>query len=240
MLSRTLSLLATSALLGCGLDPAGDDDDALAQQASATPNLDAGLPGPDSQIARDAGSDAGPAPITPPNAPFSAQVQSTGTGCATGVSTSLNADGETFEVGFPAYAAQVEDGQRTHFRDCNLTLKLRGAAPFSYAVTAFQYDGYATLEPNVRGFVTANDYTRGTPVPSAAAERRTDLTGPVDRAFSLVRVVEPIDRVWSPCGLDRYLQVGTRVGLQKTQSAGAGNVRLQAVKVRLAWRPCGS
>jgi hypothetical protein len=184
-----------------------------------------------------------------PNKPFFAEVTANGTGCPRGTwETAISPDGETFTTTFSAYEVEVEDGKRTSFKDCNLTIKLRSPSGISYAVSDFFYQGYAFLENGVRGFQTANYYFQGNPIPSVDKEKRTDLTGPVDRSYLFQDTVRTADVVWSPCGLDRNLQVVTRLGLQKSQNKGAGYINLSAVDgkvdgkvvLKLAWRKCDS
>jgi hypothetical protein len=229
--------MAMAALaMGCQTADEGDLFE-LAQTATAEPGIDAGIAGSE----RDAQTpelDAGPEVMRPLNAPYSVEIAGNGTGCPDGSWTStLAADGETFEVAFSRFEAAAADGQRSAFKDCHLTVKLRGPSGFSYAVTDFQYQGRADLEPNVRAAVTAKHYTAGNPVPSER-ELRTDLTGPVERAYAFAKATAPMDMIWSPCGRDRYLNIPTRVFVQKSQTSGAGSITLSAIQFKLASRTC--
>jgi len=192
---------------------------------------------------------APPSQATQPdlNKPFFHEVVANGTGCPRGSwQTDISPDGATFTTTFSKYEVSVEDGTRMSFKDCNLTIKLHSPNGLSYAVSNFYYQGYAFLESGVRGFQTANYYFQGNPVPSADKEKRTDLTGPVDRSYLFQDTVRTADVVWSPCGLDRNLQVVTRLGLQKNQNKGSGYINLSSldgeisgkVVLKLSWRGC--
>lgn len=228
-----LLLCVVSALgaIGCAADDssvdadAAEDQDALAlvapiEQQATTPNA---------------------------SAPFFASVTANGTGCPRGSwETDISSDGLTFTTTFDQYFAEVADGQRSAFKDCNLTVKLRSPSGISYAVSDFYYQGLVSLEEGVRAFQTANYYFQGNPVPSVDKEKRTDLTGPVTRSYLFQDKVRTVDAVWSPCGLDRNLNIVTRLGLQKSSSTGEGYINVSNINgsvegkvvVKLSYRKC--
>ncbi|MET0343741.1 MAG: DUF4360 domain-containing protein [Polyangiales bacterium] len=222
--SHHIAMFAAITVLGCG---SGEDaepyalDDTLAQQASA---LDAG-----SAVA-----------------PYLTEIKANGTGCPQGTwKAEVSPDGTKFRVIFSAYEAVASNGQRSAVKDCQLSVRMRSASPFSFAVTKLAYSGYAFLETGVRGYQIVSAYFAGAPVPPAGRENRTDLTGPLDRRYLYEKIVPPEDLVWAPCGVDRNLNVSTRIGVMKTQSEGTGYINLSAayfpgddITWQLATRPC--
>lgn len=220
----TATACAGLSIFGCASND-GTLDDPLAQVSPSAPMSDAAVP-----------------------VPYLASVSANGTGCPKDSwDTAITRDGRRFTSTFSTYEAFVDDGQRLSFKDCNLTIKLHSDAPLSYAVDAYYHDGYAFLEAGVTGFITANYYFQGNPVPAVSAAKRTDLTGPIDRTFIYDERVADENLVWSPCGRDRNLQIVSRVGLQKQQNQGAGYINLSAVETvqggghirhGLRWRPC--
>ena len=92
----------------------------------------------------------------------------------------------------------------------------------SYAVTDFYYSGYALLDEGVTGFQTAKYYFQGMPA-AASTEKRTNLRGEYDDSYLYQDRVTTGDLVWSPCGVDRLLQVQTRLQVRRQNGNGEGH-----------------
>lgn len=245
-------------LLVSGCRSADDDDDSAWLAQDTAPRIDAGLgeAAPESELdAAIADASDGARPRQEPEVQqvhgpaFVASVTANGTGCPRGTwSTDIARDGESLVATFSRYEAEVDDGTRINFKDCNLSVRVHAQPDTSYSVASLRVQGYAYLEPGVRGFLTASYYFQGNPVPSLQNERRTDVTGPIDRSILFSDEPRPADAVWSPCGLERNLQVVTRIGLQKSQNKGAGYINLSSLDgnlsgnlvLRIKTRPCAS
>lgn len=225
---QVLAVAASAAGLTC--PGCASDDDArgpwassLAQTSPPAPSIDAGT-----------------------TAPYVATITASGTGCPRDRWEShVSSDGSTITTSFESFEAQIQAGSRTSFKDCNLTMKLHSAEPLAFAVRRFTHAGAALVEPGVRGFITASHAFRGN-APTASSERRLDIAGPADFCFAPSEPLRDEDLVWSPCGRDNTLTILNRIGLQKTQEAGAGYIDLCDVDTRcggpfklgLTWRAC--
>lgn len=240
-------------VLGCQVGDEGDDAELLAQSTSAS--LDAGLvaASSDAAVHTDASDGAAPPEQEPVvrlrGATYIADVTANGTGCPRGTwDVGLAPSGDTLTATFSHYEVTIEDGTRIRFKDCNLSVRMHAPHDVSYAVGAFHAQGYAFLEQGVKGFFTASYAMQGNPIASLDSARRYDLSGPVDRSFLLQDLPTEVDTVWSPCGLDRNLQVVTRLGLQKSQDRGTGYLNLSDIDgevsgklvIRIKTRRCGA
>lgn len=213
--TRLLALAIGATAIGCAADLDGAVEDTNVDESEALPALVAPI---DQQASK-----------PNPNVPYIVSVKANGTGCPAGTwNTDVSADGETFTTSFNAYVAEVNEKQSLAVRDCLLSVQLKSPSGISYAITDFQYYGYVVLDQGLTAFQSANYYFQGMPVP-AEKEKRTDLTGPVDRVFSFVDKVTTADAVWSPCGKDRLLQVPTRLQVRRTSGKGIGYINVMTI-----------
>jgi hypothetical protein len=179
-----------------------------------------------------------------PTVPYFATVVANGTGCEAGTTlTTISTDGTTFVTTFSAYEVMVDPGQLISIKDCQLGIKLHTPQGFSFSVQSFFYQGFAFLEPGVVGRQTANYYFAGDPVD--AAEARTDLVGKYDDDYLFTDKIGVADLVWSKCGVERDLQVVTRLRAQNDKKkTGTGYMNLTSVDgstklvLTLAWKKC--
>lgn len=179
-----------------------------------------------------------------PEESFFADVIANGTGCPAGTwQTTISEDGKTFTTSFSAYEAILEASRSIAIRDCQLGITLHSPQGLSFAVESFYYQGYAYLDSGVTGRQTANYYFMGNPLNHA--ELRTDLRGPFDDDYLFQDDVGIVDLVWSPCGVERNLNVATRLRVQNNpRRTGTGYMNLLSVDgsaqlvFRLAWRSC--
>jgi Domain of unknown function (DUF4360) len=180
-----------------------------------------------------------------PNGSYFASVTANGTGCPVGSwDASIAADGQTFTVRFSAYEASVNPGILLSVKDCQLAINLHSPQGLSYSVGEIFYSGYAFLDrAGMTGRQTAKYYFQGNPV--ASSDGRSTLTGPKDDAYTFNDNVGIADLVWSKCGVDRNLNVQTRLTLQNDAAkSGTGYLNTSAVdgsislKFRLFWKTC--
>lgn len=186
-------------------------------------------------------------PLTLAAAQGVTEVEANGTGCPRGTwSADVAEDGSGFSIVFDNYEASVAESTALDAADCNLSTTLHVPSGVSYAVQSFSYEGYATLDDGVQARYSAKYYFQGDP--QAGREVQSDRTGPYDDAFTYSDELETADVVWSPCGVDRTLNVQTRmVVTNNSEKSGRGSVRLDsaqesrsggAVILRLNYRPC--
>jgi hypothetical protein len=183
-----------------------------------------------------------------PSGAYYASVTANGTGCPAGTwEAAISPDGQAFTVTFSGYEAVVEPGQAFAVKDCNLAIDLRTPDGYSFSVSSFHYQGYATLDQDgMSASQSAKYYFRGNPVP--AKEIRTDLGGPYDDSYVFSDEEIPLeDMVWSPCGENRTLNALTRITVRNNDArSGHGYFNTSAVdgevktvfRFGLAWQQC--
>ena len=183
-----------------------------------------------------------------PNGAYFASVTANGTGCRPGTwNTSISPDGQTFTTTFSEYFAEVTPKMSSNVavKDCQLAIKLHSPSGLSYTVTQFFYQGYAFLEEGVSARQIAGYYFQGNPV--ASEQIRAELKGPMDDTYLFedkITTRDTVSQIWSPCGVDRDLNVKTLLRLQNTSPKRTGYINVSDVNgstklvFRLNWRKC--
>jgi hypothetical protein len=227
---KTKLLLCAAALslsaMGCATDDVASDESVEGQDTLA---LAAG---------------GGEGDIPNPSGAYFVSVRPNGTGCPRGTtSTSISPDGKTFTTTFSAFEAVVNRNQSLAVKDCQLAIKLKSPSGFSYTVTEFYYQGYAYLEQGQNARQIAKYYFQGAPVQSE--EARTELVGPYDDTYTFQDTVRTTDLVWSPCGVERDLNVRATLRLtnngRKDGYINLGTVDANTdtkIRFKLNWRRC--
>lgn len=180
-----------------------------------------------------------------PNGSYFASVGALGTGCPAGTThTTITNDGKTFTMVFSSYRVELIPGSVSVTKDCQIFIRLHSPRGLSYTVTEFDYAGIASLEPGASATLSAYYYFQGNPVPSNDRSRKT-LRGPFQGTFHFDDEIGTLDRVWSPCGVERDLNVRTRLQVARGNTSNAnasvqvasveGNTRL---RFSLAWQSC--
>jgi hypothetical protein len=186
-----------------------------------------------------------PVPVPNPNGSYFASVTANGSGCPAGTwDADISDDGQTFTLRFSDYQTDMNPGQIMVLKDCQLAIKLHSPQGLSFAVSSFYYSGYSFLDsPGMTATQTAKYYFQGNPI--ASNENRSDLVGPLDQEYTFTDNVGTLDLVWSKCGVDRDLNVATRIMLKNNpQKTGTGHIDNTAVdgsvqlKFKLSWRSC--
>ena len=219
--------------ISCPADAGSEDaDDAgdAGMPDGSTPPLDGGL---------DSGTpDAGTPDAAAKLPTYVTGVTANGTGCPAG---SWKVDGEgniTFDEYEVSLAAGANGTQQT--LHCQLAIQLAHQANASYAVESFGFSPYVFLEPGTSFTASARYYWQGNPV--AANDTLRSLQGPYDNDAVLSDDVSLQDRVWSPCGVSRDLNVSTMIHVAQTQARAAyAQVSTIALKdLKLAVRACSA
>ena len=186
-----------------------------------------------------------PIDVPNPNGSYFAKVTANGSGCPAGTwDAAISPDGQTFTLRFSQYETTLDVGQAIAVKDCQLAIKLHSPQGLSYSVSNFYYSGYAFLDQaGMTAAQTAKYYFQGNPL--ASSENRSDLRGPLDKEYVFSDKIGTVDLVWSKCGLDRDLNVATRVmARNNTRKTGSGYISNTTVdgsvelKFKLSWRRC--
>jgi len=180
-----------------------------------------------------------------PEGSYFAKVSANGSGCPRGTwDAAISPDGQTFTLRFSQYETSLDPGKALAVKDCQLAIKLHSPQGLSYSVGQFYYSGYAFLDsPGMTASQTAKYYFQGNPI--ASAENRSDMRGPMDKEYVFDDKIAVTDLVWSKCGVDRNLNVATRVmaknNARKTGSGYISNTTVDGaveLKFKLSWRRC--
>jgi len=189
--------------------------------------------------------------ILPTSAPDPSQVtiQSIsygGSGCPqNSVGEFLSADRSTFTLMFDGFAAQI--GPTTQPSDarkyCQINLDLQYPAGFQFSVLSTTFRGYAALQTGVNATLSALYYFSG---PNQASVRTsTVFQGPNTLNYDVPSDVGFTSVVWSPCGANWPLNLGTSVAVESvdpTKDSGFiendtvdGNIQFVT---GIQWRSC--
>jgi hypothetical protein len=173
--------------------------------------------------------------LVQPQGVYFADVTANGTGCPAGTwDVAVSADGETFTARFNAFEVQMEPGQPSAMKDCQLDIKLGSAEGLSYSVASFYYQGYAFLEKDgMQARHTAAYFFKGNKENKADGNQ---MLGPFDDSYLFADEVGPSRRVWSKCKRDETLHVKTALLLQNDgERTGAGYVNNTTVDASLSF-----
>lgn len=176
--------------------------------------------------------------LVDPNGVYFADVTAMGSGCMPGTwSTTVSDDGLVFTTVFSEYQAEVDIGIRAEQKDCQLAVTLHTPSGISFSVEKFTFAGSAFLESGVNAQQSASYYFQGNRV--NALNVRTRLSGPFDGDYVYDDNVLIADRVWSPCGTERDLNIATRLRvLNRANRSGFGYINTLSVdgSVELVFR----
>lgn len=242
--ARALGALLSALTIGCAADESGGTHDALSasehkqiDSSTRTPP-DATVPAEDAD-ADGAASATDAGPTTPaPSGFYVSDVKANGTGCPPGTwKTELSADGKHLAVRFSSYELDLTSDEAIAVADCSLAFELHTPPNVSFSLARAEYRGNADLEAGVVARQTAQYYFQGDPV--SGGEARAELRGPFDDDFVLTNEIAKGDAVWSPCGVERDLNVITRLRLQNGEPRATGYLVLDRVlDVEFATRSC--
>jgi hypothetical protein len=254
--ASVFALTAAAAFSGCAVER-DDANDALLQTGiDCAETMDGGArttePGADAgddaeTVIEDSGiideptdpgsSDAGKPPVIPP---YFASITANGTGCPAGTSSILiSDDGKTFVTTFSKLEANVTPATSAAVSDCQLAIKVTGEVSMSFALTDVVFEGSAKLADGQNARQSMRSYFQGNP--SVAGEATTEIDGPYDDKVVFQNTVKTADLVWSPCGLQRDLNLRTTLRLENgtADKKAAGYVRIdQLSSLKLNWRRC--
>lgn len=143
-----------------------------------------------------------------------------GSGCPAGsVASKVSADRATFTLLFDSFVAEI--GRNVPLsqsrKTCMLSVDLDFPIGWSYAVDTVEMQGYADLNPGVRADISAAYYFQGS---VATARLGSSLYGPSSRDYLIRDALGASAMVWSPCGMQRALNVQYSIRLSGTGGSG--------------------
>ena len=181
-----------------------------------------------------------------PRGSYFADFTANGTGCPAGTwDVQFSPDGQRMTATFSSFEAEVDPTRAVSIKNCMLAIKLHSPQGLSYSVQDFYYSGYAFLEEGVDARLVSQYYFQGNPAQDQQPE--TTFVGPKDDTYLIQDSRKQIEAqpVWSPCGVDRNLNINTVVRLKNTNNPRRnGYVNVSSVDgstklvLKLAWRRC--
>jgi hypothetical protein len=144
-------------------------------------------------------------------------VFTTGSGCPAGTwQADVSEDRSEATLTFSEFFAVVDASQTFQTTNCQVRIDLSSLDALSYAVDSFDLEGYAHIEPDLSATIDVDAYFQGFPTHTLID---SSVDGPHEGKFFESWTPDPVDQVWSPCGIARTLLVHTRLGLKNAEGA---------------------
>ena len=168
-----------------------------------------------------------------------ASVTANGTGCPRGSWRAVvSPNGETISLRFSSFEGEVGQRRPVVVKDCTLGIRLNSNDSVQYALVQAKATGYASLREGTSAVVTTKAYWQGNPADSIDAELA--LRGQYKDEFSLGEPIPERARSWSPCGVQRNLNIATRSRLAGTDGSGGYLEVSKLADIKIAVRKCGA
>jgi hypothetical protein len=132
-----------------------------------------------------------------------------GSGCPAGsVAQNISPDRQAFTLLFDNYIAQAGPGVpfSEKRKNCQLNIDLDFPQGWSFSLVNVDYRGYASLDPGVTASQQSLYYFQGQ---GATGRLSTPMVGPYDQDYQISDTLGVAALVWSPCGMQRALNVNT-------------------------------
>ena len=174
-------------------------------------------------------------------------IQSRGSGCPAGsVGKTLASDHKSFTLIFDRYEVE-NNGAPTSGRwhkvskSCSIDLTLGVPSGWSLALVSSQFRGFASLDENVRGHLSASyTHNRG---PSTSMGT-VKLKGDFDDDYKLVHDSYLSQLNWSSCSRSKKLSFSTRLGVYSRDRSSTGLMTVDSFdgqvsqEYQMLWRKC--
>lgn len=151
-----------------------------------------------------------------PNEVHINKISYNGTGCPLGtVAENMADDAKAFTLLFDSYVAEAGPGIpfSANRKNCQIAVDLQFPQGWSYTIFTVDYRGYAKLEPGTSGAQQSTYYFQGQP---KSAVLKTTYTGPKDSDYHIRDTLGLSSLVWSPCGVNRAVNINTQVRANAT------------------------
>lgn len=133
-----------------------------------------------------------------------------GSGCLDGsISGEITSDSQLNLYFDDFFAEAGRDVSRVDDRKfCQISLNLHVPDGWQYALYSAKYEGYAVVDRGAYVNQTSTYYFQGDL--SETAEFNSKVTGPFQNSFKITDTLRT-DAVWSPCGINRSLNIKTSI-----------------------------
>ncbi|MEZ4741625.1 MAG: DUF4360 domain-containing protein [Bdellovibrionota bacterium] len=158
-----------------------------------------------------------------PNEVYVNNIVHAGTGCPIGsVATDISEDAKAFTILFDEYVAEAGPGiERSAGRKfCQLTVNLHVPQGWSYTIFDVNYAGFADLDRGTYGIQKSTYYFQGNRA-SNGVTLSTRLRGPYSDDYEIRDSLGLDALIWSPCGVNRALNIKTSVMTQASRNQSA-------------------
>ncbi len=162
------------------------------------------------------------APIAPnPDEVYVNSISYAGSGCPAGtVANVLADDAKAFTLLFDSYVAEGGPGipLSAGRKNCQIAVDLRFPQGWSYTIVDVDYRGYAKVDAGALGTQKTTYYFAGQ---TGSASMKTDFPGPYAKDYQIRNSLGLAAAVFSPCGVNRALNLNTQVRVQTSGSQRA-------------------
>ena len=142
-----------------------------------------------------------------------------GSGCPAGtVAGNISSDAQAFTLLFDSYVAEAGPGLSLSAgrKACQLLADIHFPQGWQYSIFAVDTRGYLNLDPGVQATQQTTFYFQGQ---MNSGVSKTDFFGPLSQDYASRDVLGIASLVWSPCGVNRALNVKTSVSLRAPSGA---------------------
>ncbi|MDQ3234176.1 MAG: DUF4360 domain-containing protein [Pseudobdellovibrionaceae bacterium] len=148
------------------------------------------------------------------------KIQYNGTGCPLGtVAKNISEDKTAFTLTFSEFVAEAGPGISLSAgrKNCVATLVLDVPAGWQYSIGSFFYRGFMDLDQGIKAEHSASYFLEGQGKTGTFASSKW---GPYESDYVYNDKVGISSAVWSPCGVERALNINTSIRVSNT-NAGA-------------------
>jgi hypothetical protein len=153
------------------------------------------------------------------------KIQYNGTGCPLGtVAKNVSDDKTAFTLTFSEFVAEAGPGIPLSYgrKNCVATLVLDVPAGWQYSIGSFFYRGFMALDKGIKADHTATYFLEGQ---GKTGSFRSSNYGPYESDYVYNDQVGIASAVWSPCGVERALNINTSIRVSNTNSRAYPNAQ---------------
>ncbi|MBN1174767.1 MAG: DUF4360 domain-containing protein [Micromonosporaceae bacterium] len=168
-------------------------------------------------------------------------VTALGSGCPSGIPGVSASYSDGIQLTFPEMQSVLASATGTGIvqANCQLSLKVTLPSDVTYAATALRTHAVATLARGATAQIKQTVYVQGVSETSAVDNT---ITGPVDGDLDLNGTIPAESQSFAPCGVERNLNVNTRIVLNGDGVTSASTVNkvsiTRGMTIALALKSC--
>jgi hypothetical protein len=168
-----------------------------------------------------------------------------GTGCPVdSVAANISDDAKALTLFFDQFVAQTGGNSTAAdaYKVCNLQINLRIPHGWSYTILGVDYRGFANLDAGVSGVQRSEYWLQG--VGGRSIPLRSTIFGPFSDDYRYSDRLSLAAAIWSPCGVNRALNIKTSVSLSGGSKRKHGLMTVDSIDGELKhiygiqWRRC--